>query len=288
MVTITGIGDFTGTVELYFAIFKATYSITASAYSGNYDGKAHTITISGVKSGSTVYYRTSTDDSWSTTLPTAKNAGCITVYYKITNPNYNDISGSQTVVIKPAQTAISSVTNGAKGIVIKWTKNTQATGYKLYRRVNSGSWTLVKTITSKSTVSYTDTTATTNGAKYQYKLRAYKTSDGNSYTSDASTAVTEYRLSRPAISSITAASKAFKVQWGKNSKATGYQIMYSRNSSFASGNKTVTISKKTTVSKKMASLLSGKKYYVKVRSFKTVGSTKYYSAWSAVKSVKTK
>ena len=287
-VTVTGIGDFSGTVVKNFTIGKASYSITTTAYSGTYDGKAHTITISGVKSGSTLYYRTSTSASWSTTKPKGTNAGKITVYYKITNSNYKDITGNKTIIIKPAATTLSSVANGAGGMIIKWTKNAQATGYKLYRKVNSGSWSLVKNITSNSTVSYTDTAATTNGAKYQYKIYAYKTSNGSTLTGAASSILTKYRLTRPAISSITAASKAFTVKWGKNSKATGYQIMYSRSSSFASGNKTVTISSASTVSKKIASLLSGKKYYVKVRSFKTVGSTKYYSAWSAVKGITTK
>ena len=34
--------------------------------------------------------------------------------------------------------------------------------------------------------------------------------------------------------------------------------------------------------------LSGGKYYVKVRAYKTAGGVKYYSAWSATKSVKVK
>ena len=40
---------------------------------------------------------------------------------------------------------------------------------------------------------------------------------------------------------------------------------------------------KTTVSK----LSANKKYYVRVRSYTTVGGTKYYGAWSAVKNVTT-
>ena len=75
------------------------------------------------------------------------------------------------------------------------------------------------------------------------------------------------------------------VKWGKNSKATGYQIQYSTGSSFSSY-KTVTVSGASSVSRVIGSLTKGKTYYVRVRAYKTVSGTKYYSAWSAKKSVK--
>ena len=76
------------------------------------------------------------------------------------------------------------------------------------------------------------------------------------------------------------------VKWGKNAKATGYEIQYSTSKTFASGNKTATVSKYSTVSKVISSLTKGKTYYVRVRTYKTVSGAKYYSAWSAVKNVK--
>ena len=76
------------------------------------------------------------------------------------------------------------------------------------------------------------------------------------------------------------------VKWKKNAKATGYQIQYSLSKTFASGNKSVNIAKVGTISKVIGSLTKGKTYYVRIRTYKTVGSTKYYSAWSAKKSVK--
>ena len=90
------------------------------------------------------------------------------------------------------------------------------------------------------------------------------------------------------VSSVTAASKAFTAKWKKQAtQTTGYQIRYSTSSSMASA-KTVTISKNTTVSKKVSSLKAKKTYYVQVRTYKTVSGTKYYSAWSASKKVTTK
>jgi aryl-phospho-beta-D-glucosidase BglC (GH1 family) len=89
------------------------------------------------------------------------------------------------------------------------------------------------------------------------------------------------------IQKLTAKSKAFFVDWAQKGSATGYEIQYATNSKFTSAKKvTITNNKtdKTTISK----LSANKKYYVRVRSYTTVGGTKYYGAWSSVKNVTTK
>ena len=89
------------------------------------------------------------------------------------------------------------------------------------------------------------------------------------------------------IQKLTAKSKAFFIDWAQKGSATGYEIQYATNSKFTSAKKvTITNNKtdKTTVSK----LSANKKYYVRVRSYTTVGGTKYYGAWSSVKNVTTK
>ena len=91
------------------------------------------------------------------------------------------------------------------------------------------------------------------------------------------------------LSTLTATKKGFTAKWKKQSTQTsGYQIMYATNSKFTSGKKTITVSSNKTISKKITKLKAKKKYYVKVRTYKKVGSTKYYSSWSKVKTVKTK
>lgn len=90
------------------------------------------------------------------------------------------------------------------------------------------------------------------------------------------------------ISSVSAGSKKFTVKWKKQStQVTGYQIQYSTSSKFSKA-KTVTVSKNKTTSKTVSKLKAKKKYYVRVRTYKTVGKTKYYSSWSSAKSVTTK
>ena len=81
--------------------------------------------------------------------------------------------------------------------------------------------------------------------------------------------------------------KNLTVKWSKNTTATGYQIVYSTDKSFSS-KKTTNVTGAATVSKTLTWLTSGKTYYVKVRAYKTVNGTKYYSAYSSVKSLKVK
>lgn len=90
------------------------------------------------------------------------------------------------------------------------------------------------------------------------------------------------------ITKTTAAKKAFTVSWKKQTtQTTGYQIRYSTKSNMSSS-KTIMVSKNSKTSQKVSSLKAKTKYYVQVRTYKTVNGTKYYSGWSSVKSVKTK
>ena len=89
------------------------------------------------------------------------------------------------------------------------------------------------------------------------------------------------------IQKLTAKSKAFFVDWAQKGSATGYEIQYATNSKFT-GAKKVTITNNRTDKTTVSKLSANKKYYVRVRSYTTVGGTKYYGAWSAVKNVTTK
>ena len=92
-----------------------------------------------------------------------------------------------------------------------------------------------------------------------------------------------------AISSLSKSKKAFTAKWKKQSAQTsGYQLLYSTNSKFKSGNKYVTVSSYKTTSKTIKKLVAKKKYYVKIRTYKSVSGKKYYSGWSAAKTVVTK
>lgn len=91
------------------------------------------------------------------------------------------------------------------------------------------------------------------------------------------------------IKTLKKGNKSFKVTWTKKSaQVTGYELQYSTSATFASGNKTVNVSSYKKVNRTIKNLKSKKKYYVRVRTYKKVSGTKYYSDWSAKKKVTTK
>lgn len=91
-----------------------------------------------------------------------------------------------------------------------------------------------------------------------------------------------------ALSGVSALSKGFKVNWkAQTAQTTGYQVQYSVNKNFKSPvTKTVASCKTRTLTVKKLS--AGKRYYVRIRTYRTAGGKKYYSAWSKAKTVTTR
>lgn len=93
---------------------------------------------------------------------------------------------------------------------------------------------------------------------------------------------------KTSIKKLSKGKKKFTVTWAKVSGVKGYQIQYSSDKKFKKNNKSVTVTKQKTTKATVKKLKSKKKYYVRVRTYKTVNGKKIYSSWSKVKSVKTK
>lgn len=74
------------------------------------------------------------------------------------------------------------------------------------------------------------------------------------------------------------------VTWNTKSKVNGYQIRYAKSSSMDHA-AVKTITKSTTSTKTITNLAKGSRYYVQIRTYKTVSGTKYYSSWSTTKQV---
>jgi len=90
------------------------------------------------------------------------------------------------------------------------------------------------------------------------------------------------------LSKLKKGQKKITVKWKKQpNQITGYQIQYSLKSNFSNA-KTVKVKGAKKSSKTISRLKGRKKYYVRIRTYKTVGKTEYVSAWSKAKSVKTK
>ena len=96
-----------------------------------------------------------------------------------------------------------------------------------------------------------------------------------------------------AISGVKAKKKAFSVSWKKQAKQTsGYQIQYAVDAKFKKSVVTKNVNNTKKVKLDVSKLKSKKKYYIRVRTYKTVKvngkSKKIYSGWSKVKAVTTK
>ena len=150
---------------------------------------------------------------------------------------------------------------------------------------------IVKDRTGKTLVKNTDYTVSyAKGRKYVGKYAVKITFKGK--YSGTKTLYFTIKPKSTSISSLKAGSKKFTVKWKKQAtQTTGYQVQYSASSKFSKA-KTVTVGKNTTVSKKISKLSGKKKYYVRVRTYKTVKingkSIRIYSGWSKAKTVTTK
>ena len=150
---------------------------------------------------------------------------------------------------------------------------------------------IVKDRTGKTLVKNTDYTVSyAKGRKYVGKYAVKITFKGK-YSGTKMLYFT-IKPKATSISSLKAGSKKFTVKWKKQAtQTTGYQVQYSASSKFSKA-KTVTVGKNTTVSKKISKLSGKKKYYVRVRTYKTVKingkSIRIYSGWSKAKTVTTK
>ncbi len=90
------------------------------------------------------------------------------------------------------------------------------------------------------------------------------------------------------IKKVKAAKKAIAVEWKKVSGVKGYQVQVATDKKFKKNKKTVTVKKQKTTKVTVKKLKAKKKYYVRIRTYKTVNGKKVYSSWSKVKTVKTK
>ncbi len=113
--------------------------------------------------------------------------------------------------------AITSVENGADGVVIKWSSVKGADKYYLYRKTEKSSWKKIKT--TKKSKTYTDTKAK-NGTKYTYMVKAVDGKKVSQYYAGEKITC----LAAPKINSVENNSSSVKISWSKVSSADGYYV----------------------------------------------------------------
>ena len=182
--------------------------------------------------------------------------------------------------VKLTTPGLSGTSNSPAGIVFKWKRAANASGYKIYRRTgNSSKWVNIATVSGSNTLVYTDGSVKA-GTMYTYTVRAYEGSALSAYNKNGSrivrlTAPVQYKPSSKASGKLT-------VRWKKAAGASGYQIQYAASRSMR-GSRTVSASALT---RTLSGLKKGSTYYVRIRAYKKASGKTYYGAWSSVKNAK--
>lgn len=174
-----------------------------------------------------------------------------------------------------ADTKVTSVTNVTSGITVKWSRVAGATGYYVYRKTSTGSWSRIAELKGASTLGYTDTKASA-GVTYIYTVRPYS---GN-VKGDWNSTGTLKRLADPTVASVTNATAGITVKWNKTAGASGY-IVYRKGTS-GSWTRIADVKSGSATSYTDKTASSGSTYSYTIRAY----SGKNMSDWHNYKSLK--
>ena len=169
-------------------------------------------------------------------------------------------------------TAKAKTANESTGIKLSWNKVGGARSYKIYKKVGTGKYACVKTVSS-TTLTYLDK-AVKVGTTYTYAVKPYIGSTAGTYVAS------KYVYLRPVTAKVSAARNGVTVRWTKAAGATSYRV-YRK----TAGGKYALVKKiggANTLSWTDTNTAKGKAYYYYVRAFKG----NYYSAASKAVNVK--
>lgn len=180
--------------------------------------------------------------------------------------------------------------NGGKGVVMKWDKRNDASGFIIYKSTTgkAGSWSKLKVINSGKAGSYTDSKVEI-GKTYYYCIKATKTIGNKLYASPASKAYKMVIMDVAVPQNLSAVAKddGIYVSYDKVPGTQGYYIYRSETGKAGSWTKigTTKSNSDTTFADRKAE--KDVLYYYTVKSFKTVnGKTKASASASKVRVTK--
>lgn len=185
---------------------------------------------------------------------------------------------------KPGKFRVSS--RGSNSLKLAWNKPAGATGYQLQRKSGNS----YKALATVKGTSYTHKSLTA-GAGYTYRVRAYRTVGGKNYYSGWAYMTAYTKPATPNLTGLSATKSGHKIKatWKKvGGSASGYQIYWAKDKNFKKVVSKTNVSGQKKTSYTGKNFTKGKRYYVKVRAYKTVNGNKIYGAWSKVRNVKAK
>ncbi|MBE6775744.1 MAG: hypothetical protein E7543_06085 [Ruminococcaceae bacterium] len=196
---------------------------------------------------------------------------------------YNFVFSNEVTVGKPK---IKSYERTTTTLTLKWSKVSGASGYEVYKYdTEKKEYVKIGSTTSKRSLKVKNLKS---GATYKFKIRAYKKLNGVIVYGELGAereAVTT--PGKATITKVTAGSKKATVTWKTVANATGYRVFYTTDKDFDYASSKMVKDAKAT-SKTIKKLKKGKRYYFKVRAYRTFKKKNIYGALSKVKSVKVK
>ena len=144
--------------------------------------------------------------------------------------------------------------------------------------------------TVKPTVKPTEkpTAAPTNPTASNSAATLPQSANSQASNAESTTSAQIQKPNKTSVKKSKAKKGSVELTWSKAKGVKGYEIQLATDKKFKKNKKTVIIKKQKTTKTTVKKLKAKKKYYVRIRTYKTVNGKKVYSSWSKVKSVKTK
>ena len=203
-----------------------------------------------------------------------------------------DSKVSSKVKMLKAKASITSYTWDQ--IVVNVGSSTDDASYKLEKKKGNGAYETVKTwdngdmSDAEFGEDYTDNVITT-GATYTYRVTATaQIKDANKNLKSWSNSVEVKATAtgtKPVLTLKSTKKGVATVSWKAVAGADGYDVYCGSSKTSQKG---IVVKGTTKLTANKTGLISGKTYYFKARAYKLVGSTKVYTGYSAVKSIKVK
>lgn len=280
-VTVTGINSYTGSVTKVYTIkpitfnsknLSVTFDKTSLVY---YDSAVHPVMYVSFNGQLLVQ-----DVDYKVTYSKNNAPGRATV--KITGIGNFAGSVSKTFIISPQKVnSVSIAKNSATTATVSWGKVDKVSGYEILKYDANKNSFVHAVYASADSTSY-KFTKLQNSALHSYVVKAYKTIDGDKYFGEQSDAVSVFiKPAKAQLTSVTMKNSTLNVEW-KKLDCTGYEIIYTTDSKFKKGLKTVKIKNSNKTKKAIKKLKKGKKYYVKVRAYAVNNGKKLYGSKSTM------
>ena len=181
---------------------------------------------------------------------------------------------------EPKQVTGLKAQAGESEVVLRWNRVSDVSGYYVYQKdPATKAYKKIATVKGASKTTYT-VKKLKNNVKVTFCVTAYKSQKGKITASVQSKDISATpKVKTPGVPTLKVnsnASRKTSLTWGKVSTATGYEVYQKVGKSW----QLIGTVKKDTKSLTVRKLTNGEKYSFKMRSYRSVGGVKAYSAYS--------